>query len=144
MTVETRRHFAEAINNGWAKLNEYYTLMDDSPAYAASVVLNPSHHWQYIEHKWTGERARTWLRDTKTSVKKFYNENWKDRQLVYAVDEHTTVPTNPLPPQPTHDLNPFEQFLTPLTYYNHESEARVDEYKEYNKLRPAPAENALH
>ena len=41
-------------------------------------------------------------------------------------------------------LNPFEQFLTPPTYYNHEPEARVDEYKEYNKLRPAPAENALH
>jgi hypothetical protein len=27
---------------------------------------------------------------------------------------------------------------------NHEPEARVDEYKEYNKLGPAPAENALH
>jgi hypothetical protein len=144
MIVEARRHFAEAINNDWVKFNEYYTLMNNSPVYVILIVLNPSHYWQYFKYKWTGERARTWLRDARISVKKFYNENWKDRQLIYIIDEHITVPTNSLSPRFIHDLNLFEQFLTLPIYYNHEPEARVDEYKEYNKLRPAPAENALH
>ena len=52
MTTESRKYFKEAINNAWVKLDEYYTRMDESPVYAASVALNPSQMWHYMEEKW--------------------------------------------------------------------------------------------
>jgi len=118
--------------------------MDDSPAYAAAVILNPSQHWQYFEQKWISVRARAWLREAKVSVKRFYDNNWKDKHEGDQADEHITAPANLQPPQPLRDPTPFEQFLAPPAYYNREPEALIDEYKEYNRTKPAPAPNALH
>jgi hypothetical protein len=30
------------INSGWSKLDKYYSLTSDSPAYTAALVLNPA------------------------------------------------------------------------------------------------------
>ena len=37
-----------AINAGWEKLNKYYYMTKQSPAYAAAVVLNPTIKWQWF------------------------------------------------------------------------------------------------
>jgi hypothetical protein len=37
------------LNSGWAKMEKYYGKSDESPTYAAAVVLNPSQKWQYID-----------------------------------------------------------------------------------------------
>ena len=34
-------HYTININHGWAKLSEYFSKLDDSPAYYAAVVLHP-------------------------------------------------------------------------------------------------------
>ncbi|OWT42315.1 transposase-like protein [Pochonia chlamydosporia 170] len=36
---------APMYNSGWAKLDKYYRLTDESPAYVAAIVLHPSHKW---------------------------------------------------------------------------------------------------
>ena len=36
-------------NSGWAKLDKYYRLTDESPAYVAAIVLHPSRKWHYIQ-----------------------------------------------------------------------------------------------
>jgi hypothetical protein len=74
----------------------------------------------------------------------FYDDNWKDKHEGDQADEHITAPANLQPPQPLRDPTPFEQFLAPPAYYNREPEALIDEYKEYNRTKPAPAPNALH
>jgi len=33
-------HYVININRGWAKLNEYFSKLDDFPAYYAAVVLH--------------------------------------------------------------------------------------------------------
>ncbi len=39
-------------NSGWAKLDKYYCLTDESPAYVAAIVLHPSHKWHYVQENW--------------------------------------------------------------------------------------------
>ncbi|KAM4054435.1 restless-like transposase [Hirsutella rhossiliensis] len=34
-------HLKANINLGWDKLNDYYTKLDETPAYYASAILNP-------------------------------------------------------------------------------------------------------
>ena len=34
------------INSGWAKLDKYYSLTSDSPAYIGAFVLHPAFKWQ--------------------------------------------------------------------------------------------------
>ncbi|KAH7459105.1 hypothetical protein FOMA001_g19259 [Fusarium oxysporum f. sp. matthiolae] len=43
---------APMYNSGWAKLDKYYRLTDESPAYVAAIVLHPSHKWHYIQENW--------------------------------------------------------------------------------------------
>lgn len=50
---------APMFNSGWAKLDKYYCLTDESPAYVAAVVLHPSHKWHYIEESWKPEWAQS-------------------------------------------------------------------------------------
>jgi hypothetical protein len=45
---ESRKHIVTALNNCWAKLDKYYKLMDDSPAYGAALVLHPGHKWKFL------------------------------------------------------------------------------------------------
>lgn len=40
------------FNSGWEKFEKYYRLSDDSPAYAAALVLHPRLKWQYIDKHW--------------------------------------------------------------------------------------------
>jgi hypothetical protein len=37
------------INSGWAKLDKYYTLTSETPAYVGALVLHPAYKWQYIK-----------------------------------------------------------------------------------------------
>jgi hypothetical protein len=44
--------FHYSVQLGWQKLDEYYTLTDNSPAYVASICLHPRYKWKWIEEKW--------------------------------------------------------------------------------------------
>ncbi|KAM4067879.1 transposase-like protein [Hirsutella rhossiliensis] len=39
-------HLKANINLGWDKLNDYYTKLDETPAYYASAILNPVSRWE--------------------------------------------------------------------------------------------------
>jgi hypothetical protein len=36
------------------KLDEYYSKLDDTPAYAAALLLYPQFRLEYFTQKWTG------------------------------------------------------------------------------------------
>jgi hypothetical protein len=40
---------ASMFNSRWAKMEKYYNLIDESPAYIAAIVLNLNSKWKYIE-----------------------------------------------------------------------------------------------
>ncbi|KAF6528150.1 hypothetical protein HZS61_008452 [Fusarium oxysporum f. sp. conglutinans] len=45
-------HRVHCIDMGWFVLNKYYTLSDQTPVYAAALLLDPSKRRKYIERNW--------------------------------------------------------------------------------------------
>ena len=41
--------FKNMVNSGWQKMEKYYSKTDESPAYAAAVILNPTRKVKYID-----------------------------------------------------------------------------------------------
>ncbi|KAM6513532.1 hypothetical protein FALCPG4_18958 [Fusarium falciforme] len=61
---------APMYNSGWAKMDKYYRLTDESPAYVAAIVLHPSHKWHYIQENWEKE----WVESSKELLEALWNE----------------------------------------------------------------------
>lgn len=45
-------HLLHCINMGWFVLDKYYALTEESPVYAAALLLDPSKRSRYITHNW--------------------------------------------------------------------------------------------
>jgi hypothetical protein len=45
----------KAIEMGWFVLNKYYTKTEDTPVYAASLLLDPTKRMAYLEKNWNKE-----------------------------------------------------------------------------------------
>src|SRR5436305_10599508 len=56
---------------GWFVLNKYYTLTDDTPAYAAAVLLDPTKRQAYIEKNWPS----VWHSDVIGKVMQLWEQN---------------------------------------------------------------------
>jgi hypothetical protein len=44
--------FLAAVTTSWFALDKYYRLTDESPLYAAALLLHPSYRKQYLEERW--------------------------------------------------------------------------------------------
>lgn len=66
-------HFKASINLGWQKLNKYYTLSDQTPAYRAAIVVHPSKKMKWFESKWFKSHPQ-WITNAKEAVTSLYNE----------------------------------------------------------------------
>jgi hypothetical protein len=73
--TEERAHVKASINNAWAKLEEYYGRLGESPLFAAAVILNPNMHLRWLERNWNFEAGDRWLREAKTGLKA-YLDRW--------------------------------------------------------------------
>ncbi|OLL23282.1 Zinc finger BED domain-containing protein 4 [Neolecta irregularis DAH-3] len=73
------------IEAGWNKLNEYYTKTDDSPAYAAAVVLDPRWKWAYFERRWKDRPE--WIIHSKEQVRQFWNTNYEVSTTTPAITQ---------------------------------------------------------
>lgn len=54
------------IKNGWKKLNDYYTRIDETPLYYAAIALHPEMKMRYFEDEWVSKP--TWLAAAKRLV----------------------------------------------------------------------------
>jgi hypothetical protein len=50
-------YLATSVNLAWAKLEEYYKLMNSTPAYAAALFLNLKFRFEYFKTRWTIDSA---------------------------------------------------------------------------------------
>jgi hypothetical protein len=75
----------------WEKLNEYYQLADESPAYYTAMVMDASLKYEWFEQKWNEPPKRDWILDVKSMV----SNHWKRSQKVLAK-------VKPPTPQQTH------------------------------------------
>jgi len=95
-------------------MDKYYGKSDESPAYAAALLLNPTRKWSYIERFW----RPSWQEKVKESVKKLWENEYRLK---------STIPTTPTPT--ISSTNEFELWLSRL-----DTPTTVgDEYDQYCK-----------
>jgi hypothetical protein len=121
-------HFKAAINLGWKKLDKYYNLSDNTPAYRAAIVIHPSKKMAWFEAKWKEEHPQ-WITDAKDTVTSLYNE-YKRQHADEALIAH----------QPDKELSEFEQYNLLEDDYS-----QNDDLERYLREERAPAgTNPLH
>ena len=94
-------HFKASINLGWKKLDKYYTLSDDTPAYRAAIVVHPSKKMKWFEQKWQVSHPE-WLLQVKDAIATFYN-TYKQRHADEAIIERL----------PAKEMTEFELYNLP-------------------------------
>jgi hypothetical protein len=61
---------ASMYNSGWAKMEKYYKMTDESPAYIAALVLDPNSKWKYVESNW----KKQWV----TKARRMMDNLWEE------------------------------------------------------------------
>jgi hypothetical protein len=106
---------ATMINSGWSKMEKYYQLLEDTPAYIAATVLSPNLKWEYIESSWNEE----WLPKAKEMMRKFWEDEYKPQDLTGFTCEPTSVTDNT-----------FENWFSTVSA----KPSPIDEYERYISL----------
>src|SRR5277367_1571197 len=77
MKVEytSHRQLVASLNEAWLKLRQYYERMDESPAYAAALMLHPRHKLHYFTKRWKTHLAE-YIQPTKDALRKQYEEEY--------------------------------------------------------------------
>jgi hypothetical protein len=101
---------AGMFNSGWSKLDKYYQLTDESPAYTAAIVLHPRMKWLYIDKNWDLE----W----RVSARQLVTYLWQEYRPISLPDRQDN--SNPS------SMNEFLQWKASIG-----RPSIVDEYEQY-------------
>jgi hAT family C-terminal dimerisation region len=72
-------YIATSVNLAWAKLEEYYKLMNNTPAYAVALFLHPKFRFNYFKRRWTTKTLKPYLKPTLLAIRKLYDtEYWNN------------------------------------------------------------------
>jgi hAT family C-terminal dimerisation region len=118
------------INSGWVKLDKYYALTSETPAYIGALVLHPAFKWQYIQEHW----EEAWWQPSKTALEKM----WKEKYMPAGIDTRMTQARGPRPAQ----SRPLNRLPNKFTEWKHALYEKVptnqymDEYTRYCEAPP--------
>jgi len=126
MATESRASIRTSINHAWSKLEEYYTLLDDSPLWTAAVILNPNQGIKWLRRTWRDEAQQPWL-VTATDGLKSYLDRW------YS-DNVNQPQSSPILRQvrPQRERDMYEEFMHMST----DDEEEGSELERYYNLKP--------
>lgn len=122
-------HYAININRGWAKLSEYFSKLDESPAYYAAVVLHP-HLKRYCANSWKDQPD--WLCSCDTSFQKLW--------LTYKTRPINHSPQPPPVQRRRLDSDIFDAILslTGTADFVGDGNDGKDEYERWKEIKPVP------
>ncbi|KAF6525626.1 hypothetical protein HZS61_011421 [Fusarium oxysporum f. sp. conglutinans] len=72
LPADHRAYIRASINNGWKKLDEYYSKLGEFPLFAAAVILHPRFGISWLEATWATEEQLAWVRDAKAGIKDYF------------------------------------------------------------------------
>ncbi|KAK2468558.1 hypothetical protein H9L39_19717 [Fusarium oxysporum f. sp. albedinis] len=127
-----RRCIQISINNCWSKLDEYYSLLGQSPLYLAAVILHPRWNVSWLEANWTSHEQLVWLRDAKNSVREFFEQQYPRKEQPEAA--RTMIGKAMRQDEPSQ----FDQWMQSYDRYMMEEE---DELGVYMRQGPVRREN---
>lgn len=129
-------HFKININLGWAKLNDYYTKLDETPAYYASAVLNPVSRWSYFENTWTDEVQLAWLQEAKRLVRGLWESEYKTLPIPDTPEEEP--PYKRLKTMSALERHRAQRTSSLVGGYSSSTTSLVGEHDEYDRWLSSP------
>ena len=122
-------HISTCIDSCWAKLRKYYRLMDQSPVYAAAVVLNPEHKWDYFKINW--EQHPEWITQAEESVENLWLTMYKDSASSAEAEFKHDLNSGLFLPTPRKEPTDFDQWVSRRKYKRSGIKKKQDEYTQY-------------
>lgn len=119
-------HFYHGVQLGWEKLDEYYSLTDDSPAYVASICLHPRYKWKWIEKKWA--HRPDWIEAAQLGVENLWEE-YKIMEIDVDADRQLTSQKQ------RHEATRLDSFIeNDMTDSDSDDEVSQDEFSKWLSL----------
>jgi hypothetical protein len=118
-------YYASCINSAWAKLNKYYTKLDETPIYYAATVLHPGIQWAFLTKAYGGKED--WLRTARQLVQTLWDEEYRDLPAQWEI-ANSNLPEAVR----AREYNPFDSFQDELmSSTNHGHELLEDEFERW-------------
>jgi hypothetical protein len=129
-TQQKAKYLHICIMNALKKLRHYYRLLDDTPIYAASVVLNPAIKERHFDRNLNqGGGLGTWAPKTKEDIRAFWAAEYKGKVITELDPTPTTTNVNE-----ADDVDEFEDYI----YGGDHTMDDPDEYDSYCREKPLP------
>jgi hypothetical protein len=109
------------LRAAWAKISEYYTKIDDSPAYYAATILNP-YYKTYCDRAWADKPS--WLTDDNRA----FHALWGPYKVAPSVVRLARVVTN--------DIDEAIDSLMELDNPDNAAAGDLDEYERWKRCEP--------
>jgi hypothetical protein len=121
------------IDSCWAKLRKYYRFMQQSPVYAAVVVLNPEHKWKFFNKNW--EEHPDWIEKVEENVIDLWESMYKAHDDSAGVDAVASLLNTDLfrsAGQYNREPSDFDQWFSRKRYSkSYTTTMKQDEYMNY-------------
>lgn len=75
--------FLAAVTTSWFALDKYYKLTDESPMYAAALLLHPSVRKQYLEERW----PKAWVKPAIDRARSIWDTKYASIEINEIKDE---------------------------------------------------------
>jgi hAT family C-terminal dimerisation region len=139
MTVNHKQAISQSIKQAWKKLNDYYTLLEESPLYAAAVILHPALGWKTLSSNWQSlPDSEAWLAAAKTETKLFFERWYKPvRQSPVSLSRPAATRSSSSRSTATPTYRNWMISKIPM------KTSIVDELKAYCQLDPQPADDPI-
>ncbi|KAI9655949.1 MAG: hypothetical protein M1829_000459 [Trizodia sp. TS-e1964] len=118
----THKPLATSLNEAWFKLRDYYEKMDESPAYAAALMLYPRHKLHYFHKRWKTHLAE-FIQPTINTLRRLYEEEYGCRYPITSKISSMSTQKR---------IDPLQDFLDEELV----EESDHDQFQAYNNLQP--------
>ena len=68
---------ADRMSAAWNKLKKYYRLTDDTAAYIAATILNPTKKLAYFEYNWANTPMEPWIDTLVAKLKDIWTTKYR-------------------------------------------------------------------
>lgn len=120
---KSNKALAFRVKNAWAKFDEYYQRTDNSPLYAAALILNPNRRTKYIQTFW----KKDWQKSIFPKVRQLW-ETYLESERPLACLQEVSYGTSSL--EESKELDEYDRIVNEL---NEKVTRPVsqDEYEDY-------------
>ena len=139
LPADHRAYIRASINNGWKKLDEYYSKLGESPLFAAAVILHPRFGISWLEATWATEEQLAWIRDAKAGIKDYFARWYQSNQ---RTDDLQSKSASSLTNRGKEDDH-YTQWINSRTKKAFATSSSVSEMDKYLRLEPQDTQEPI-